>query len=87
MQQNDFYSTNEFQKLNPLKQKIIKELVNNSQNASVETMIPKIMSINTELKRRNLSFTKSESRLMINILTKDMSAVDKSKIDMIMSMM
>lgn len=87
MQQQDFFSTPEFQRLHPLKQNIIKELAMNSQNVSVEAMIPKIMSINNELKRRNLSFTKSESKLMINILTRDMSAADRSKIDMIMSMM
>lgn len=87
MQQQDFFSTPEFQHLHPLKQKIIKEIALSSENASVEAMIPKIMSINNELRRRNLSFTKSESKLMINILTKDMSAADRSKIDMIMSMM
>ena len=87
MQQQDFFLTPEFQRLHPLKQNIIKELAMSSQNVSVEAMIPKIMSINNELKRRNLSFTKSESKLMINILTRDMSAADRSKIDMIMSMM
>lgn len=87
MQQQDFFSTPEFQRLHPLKQQIIKEIAMNSQNSSVEAMIPKIMSINSELKRRNLSFSKSESKLMINILTKDMSAADRGKIDMIMSMM
>ena len=87
MQQQDLYSTQEFMRLHPLKQQIIKEVVKSSENTSVEAMIPKIMSINNELKRRNLSFTKSESRLMIKLLSKDMSAADRSKIDMIMSMM
>ena len=87
MQQNDFFNTPEFQRLHPLKKQIIEELARNSQNNSVESMIPKIMSINKELNRRNLNFTKSESRLMINILTQDMSPADKQKIDMILSMM
>ena len=87
MQQQDFFSTPEFQKLHPLKKQIIMEIAKNGQNQSVESMIPKIMSINMELSRRNLNFTKSESRLMINILTQDMSAADKAKIDMVMSMM
>ena len=78
MQQQDFFSTPEFMHLHPLKQQIM---------TSVESMIPKIMSINKELNRRNLNFTKSESRLMINILTQDMSPAEKQKIDMILSMM
>ncbi len=87
MQQQDFFSTPEFQKLHPLKKQIIQEIARNSQNESIESMIPKIMNINKELSRRNLNFTKSESRLMINILTQDMSPADKQKVDMIMSMM
>lgn len=87
MQQQDFFSTPEFMRLHPLKQQIMKELAAGSRNASVESMIPKIMSINKELNRRNLNFTKSESRLMIKILTQDMSPADKQKIDMILSMM
>ena len=87
MQQQDFFSTKEFQMLHPLKQNIIRELATSSNNNSVEAMIPKIMAINKELNKRNLSFTKSESKLMINILTRDMSPADKNKIDMIMSMM
>ena len=87
MQQQDFFLTEEFQKLHPLKQSIIKELATKSNTGSVEAMIPKIMAINKELNKRNLNFTKSESRLMINILTRDMSPAEKQKIDMIMSMM
>lgn len=87
MQQQDFFSTQEFINLHPLKQKIIKELATNRTNESVEAMIPKIISINHELNKRNLNFTKKESRLMINILTQDMSPTDKQKIDMIMGMM
>ena len=87
MQQQDFFSTPEFSNLHPLKQKIIKELALNKGNESVEAMIPKIISINRELSRRNLNFTKKESRLMIQILTQNMSPSDKQKIDMIMGMM
>ncbi|MCR5701898.1 MAG: hypothetical protein K6G76_07135 [Lachnospiraceae bacterium] len=87
MQQQDFFMTEEFQRLHPLKQRIIKELATTGNNSSIESMIPKIMTINKELSKRNLSFTKSESRLMIDILTRDMSPEKRQKIDMIMSMM
>ena len=66
---------------------IIDDCSTDNSVAIVESMIPKIMSINKELNRRNLNFTKSESRLMINIRTQDMSPADKQKIDMIMGMM
>ena len=64
MEFNEFASTKEFQNLHPLKQHIIKELVQSSQKAPLEMMLPKVMSINKELGKRNLGFTKEESRLL-----------------------
>lgn len=77
-------NTPEFQKLNPLKQQIIKEVANNSKNASIESMLPKIMSINKELSKRNLNFTKSETALLINILKEGMTPAEQQKVDMLM---
>lgn len=77
-------TTPEFQQLNPLKQQIIKELAGNSQNASIESMLPKIMSINKELSKRNLNFTKSETTLLIGVLKEGMSPAEQKKIDMLM---
>ncbi len=81
---NDFSSTKEFQNLHPLKQQIIKEMVQSSRNTPLEMMLPKIMSINKELGRRNLGFTKDESRLLINILKENMTPAERQKVDMIM---
>lgn len=77
-------NTPEFQKLNPLKQQIIKEVANNSKNASIESMLPKIMSINKELSKRNLNFTKSETALLISILKEGMTPAEQQKVDMLM---
>ena len=87
MQQQELFSTPEFQRLHPLKQQIIKEVAKSSQNTSIEAMVPKILSINKELSRRNLNFTKAESNLMIRILTQDMSPADRQKVEMFMQMM
>ncbi len=84
MNHDALFHTPEFQRLNPLKQQIIKEVANSSQNASIETMLPKIMSINKELSRRNLNFTKDETALLINILKEGMSKEEQSKVDMLM---
>lgn len=84
MEFNEFASTKEFQNLHPLKQQIIKELVQNSQKAPLEMMLPKIMSINKELGKRNLGFTKEESRLLIDILKENMTPAERQKVDMFM---
>lgn len=85
MEFNDFTSTKEFQNLHPLKQQIIQELVQSSNNMPIEMMLPKIMGINKELSKRNLNFTKDESRLLIGILKEKMTPAERQKVDMLMS--
>lgn len=84
MNYEQLLTTPEFQKLNPLKQQIIKEVATNSQNTSMEAMLPKIMSINKELSKRNLNFTKSETALLISVLKDGMSPAEQQKVDMLM---
>lgn len=79
-------STKEFANLHPVKQKIIKELVSSNQNMSPEMMLPKIMTINKELSKRNLSFTKEELNLLIKIMKDDMSPAEQQKIDMLINL-
>lgn len=84
MNYEQLITTPEFQKLNPLKQQIIKEVATNSKNTSIESMLPKIMSINKELSKRNLNFTKSETALLIGVLKEGMSPAEQQKVDMLM---
>lgn len=79
-------STKEFTNLHPVKQKIIKELISSGQNKSPEMMLPKIMTINKELSKRNLSFTKDELGLLIRIMKDDMSPAEQQKIDMLINL-
>lgn len=79
-------STKEFTNLHPVKQKIIKELVSGNQNMSPEMMLPKIMTINKELSKRSLSFTKEELNLLIKIMKDDMSPAEQQKVDMLMNL-
>ena len=85
MNYEELLTTQEFQKLHPIKQQIIKEVASNSQNASIESMLPKIMSINKELSKRNLNFTKAETNLLVSILKEGMSLGEQQKVDMLMS--
>lgn len=86
MNQKDFFSTPEFQKLHPVKKQIIQELVSNQETMSPETMLSKVMTINKELSKRNLNFSKEESSLLIQILKQSMSPSDQQKVDLLMGM-
>lgn len=86
MNQKDFFSTPEFQKLHPVKKQIIQELVSNQETMSPETMLSKVMTINKELSKRNLNFSKEESSLLIQILKQSMSPSDQQKVDLLMGL-
>lgn len=86
MNQKDFFSTAEFQKLHPVKKQIIQELVSNQETMSPETMLSKVMTINKELSKRNLNFSKEESSLLIQILKQSMSPSDQQKVDLLMGL-
>ncbi|MGN0439071.1 MAG: hypothetical protein ACI4F4_11145 [Lachnospiraceae bacterium] len=81
-----FISTPEFNQLHPVKQQIIKELANNRNMSSPEAMLPQLMSINKELKKRNLSFTKQETTLLINLMKSDMSPAEQKKVDVLLGL-
>ena len=72
--------------MHPLKREILFRLSHTSTNLSPEELLPQIMKINQELHKRNLSFTKEESDIVIDILTENMSPAEKQKINMIRSM-
>lgn len=86
MNQKDFFSTPEFQKLHPVKKQIIQELASDRESMSPETMLSKVMTINKELSKRNLNFSKEESSLLIQILKQSMSPSDQKKVDLLMGL-
>lgn len=86
MNQKDFFSTPEFQKLHPVKKQIIQELASDRESTSPETMLSKVMTINKELSKRNLNFSKEESSLLIQILKQSMSPSDQQKVDLLMGL-
>ncbi len=86
MNAQSFLSSQEFQKLHPVKQQVIKELLKSGQFSSPEALLPKFMSLNQELGKRNLNFTKEETTLLIGLLKEEMSPQDRKKVDLLLGM-
>lgn len=85
MNQQDLFSTPEFQRLHPVKQQIIREM-STANNNSPENILARIMTVNKELSKRNLNFTKEESALLIQIMKQSLSPSDKQKVDLLMGL-
>ena len=69
--------------MHPLKREILFRLSHTSTQMTPEEMLPQIMEINKELKKRDLSFSKDESELVLDIMTEGMSPQEKQKINML----
>lgn len=79
---NQFENDPRLKNLMPLKRQIILELANGSHNATMEQMFPQIMQLNRELQKRNLSFSKEESNLIMDIMMEQASHAERQKIAM-----
>lgn len=72
--------------INPKKLVILTKLVEDAKGKPLEKCIPLLMNTNKSLKSNNLSFTKDENNLIVELLTKDMSSADKKKFEMLKNM-
>lgn len=73
--------------VDPRKLVILMELMKEAEGKSIDKMLPMIMEANKKLQAQNLSFTKDESDIMIDALTKNMSPRDKAQFEMIRKLM
>lgn len=70
-------------KVDPLKLKIIREIAEKSKGKSIDEMLPQIMKINKELQARNISFSKEETSLLMDVIEESLPAKDKMKFNML----
>ncbi len=73
--------------MHPLKREILLRLSNSQSTMTPEQMLPQLMEINKELQKRDLSFSRSESEIVLDVLSEGMFPQEKQKINMIKSML
>lgn len=72
--------------IDPRKLAILVDLANEAEGKPLTQSLPFIMNANTKLRAQNLSFSKEENELLVEVLSKDMSPQDKMKLDMMKQM-
>lgn len=73
--------------IDPRKLAVLLETMKEAEGKSMDKLLPIIMNTNKKLKDQNLSFTKEESEMMIELLSKNMSPKEKMQFEMIRKMM
>lgn len=71
----------ELKSLSPRKMELVVQLVEESNGKTLPQSIPLLMKINKTLQAEGLSFTEAESALIMDILTRDMSAKEKAQVE------
>jgi hypothetical protein len=72
--------------MNPAKLAILLSFADNATGKTPEKILPLLMQANSQLKSQDLTFTKEEQELLIDILSKDMSPAEKQRIEMVKKM-
>ncbi len=73
--------------IDPRKLAVLMEVMKEAEGKSMDKILPLIMNTNKRLQEQSLSFTKDESDLMLELLTKNMSPKEKMQFDMLKKMM
>ena len=76
-----------FKTMHPVKLQVMKELAENMQGKSMKDAAPLLMAATTKLKlhiqmNHNLFFSPEESKVLLEILTRNMSPQEKAKVEM-----
>lgn len=82
MSQSIFEQYDIFKTMHPIKLQVMKELVHSMNGKSMNEAAPLLMTAMNKLKKHNLSFGSEETKILLEILTKDMSPQEKAKVEM-----
>lgn len=87
MADNSWMNNPRLKNVDPRKLAILVELMKESEGKPMEQLVPLLVNTNKRLKEQNLNFTKDESDLMIDLITKNMNQKEKMQFEMIKQIM
>jgi hypothetical protein len=73
--------------IDPRKMAILMELIKEAEGKPMDKLVPLLVNTNKKLQQQNMTFTKDESDVMIEILTRNMSPKEKQQFEMIKKIM
>ncbi len=73
--------------IDPRKMTILLELIKEAEGKPMDKLVPLLVNTNKRLQQQNMTFSKDESDVMMEILSKNMSPKEKQQFEMIKKMM
>lgn len=87
MADNSWTNNPKLKNVDPRKLAILLELVKEAEGKPTDKLIPLLVNANKKLQQQNMTFTKDETQLIIDILTKQMTPREKAQFEMIKNIM
>lgn len=73
--------------IDPRKVAILLELAKEAEGKPMDKLLPMLMNANKRLQEQNLTFTKDESDILMEMLSKNLSPKEKMQFEMFKNMM
>ncbi len=73
--------------MDPAKKLIIEELISKSTGKGINETANLIMTSMALMRKKNVSFTKEEADLLLNVMMRDMSEAEKARLNMMKNML
>lgn len=73
--------------IDPRKLAVLLELVKEAEGKPMDKLVPILVNANKKLQEQNMNFTKDESDMIIDLLSKNMTPKEKMQFEMIKQMM
>lgn len=73
--------------IDPRKLAILMEVAKEAEGKPMDKLIPLLMSTNKRLQEQNINFSKDESDLLIDLLSRNLSPKEKMQFEMLKKMM
>jgi hypothetical protein len=73
--------------IDPRKLTVLLELVKEAEGKPMDKLVPLLVNANKKLQEQNMNFTKDESDMIIDLLSKNMTPKEKMQFEMIKQMM
>ena len=84
---NSFDNNPKLRDVDPIKLKILTEIKERSKGKSIEELLPEIMKIHQEMNRRNMSFSKTETQILLDAIEESISPEERPKFNMLKGFM
>ncbi|MDF2510597.1 MAG: hypothetical protein K0S04_463 [Herbinix sp.] len=73
--------------IDPRKMTIFLELMKEADGKPMEQLVPLLMNVNKKLQQQNMAFSKDESEILMEILTKNLTPKERQQFEMIRKFM